>query len=118
MILLTTGSVALSTAPGDKKGSDQRHLQSLVSVRGRVINAYGQSLANTIVVLTHAKSEPRLSRTNAFGYFFFDGVSTGSSYTVSVSHKSYEFNPGFVVINVEEEVSNIFFIGKPIEPED
>ncbi len=54
------------------------------TVSGRVLALDGRGLRNSAVSLTDSRGVARTSTTSAFGYFSFDNVSIGETYTVKV----------------------------------
>lgn len=80
-----------------------------VSIGGRVLTGKGNAVSRVIVRLTDSNGATRTVSTNTFGYYHFDGVRSGETYTVSVSHKKLQFNPSSRVINVQDEVSDMDF---------
>jgi hypothetical protein len=78
-----------------------------VSVSGRVMSASGHVVRNARVSIADGLGNTRTVITNTFGYYRFDGVATGSSYTVSVSAKGFTFSPQNVQIN--DHISGLNF---------
>ncbi len=64
-----------------------------VSVSGRVRTATGRGVYNARVSITDAGGTTRMAITNAFGYYRFESVIAGATYTVSARSKSYTFAP-------------------------
>lgn len=63
-----------------------------VTISGRVVNQNGTGVRNAIVTLTDVGPSTRRSvMTNPFGYYSFENVLTGSTYTVSVLSKTFTF---------------------------
>ena len=61
---------------------------------GRLVTTQGAPIAGATVTLTNASTgAQRITRSSAFGYYTFDGVETTEFYSLSVSHKRYEFGP-------------------------
>ena len=81
---------------------------SEVSVSGRVTTTGGRGIGNARVTITDPSGISRLTITSAFGYFRFDNVTVGQSYSVSVRSKRYLFEPRS--IQVSEELTNVNFI--------
>lgn len=69
-----------------------------VSIAGRVLTTDGRGLRNAIVTLTDPQGVARHSVTSSFGYYRFDDVTAGSTYTVTVASKRYQFAPQLVTI--------------------
>jgi hypothetical protein len=69
-------------------------------VAGRVTRANGQGVSNAIVSLVDGGvGGRRYALTNPFGYYQFEGVSTGASYTVAVVSRLYTFTPQTIQVN-------------------
>ncbi len=78
-----------------------------VSISGRVLTADGRGLRNAFVVLTDASGNSRTVRTTAFGFYYFEDVSAGQTYTFNVRSKNFQFAPR--VVNVTEDLSEFDF---------
>lgn len=75
-----------------------------VNVGGRVLTADGRAIRGAIVSLTDGQGNTRNVRTNAFGYYNFDDVEVGATYTLTAASKRYTFNPQ--IINVNDSISD------------
>lgn len=84
---------------------------NVVTVSGRVTNQGGTGIRGVYVYMVDAGNVRRQAMTNAFGYYSFDNVAGGQTYTFSVSSKLYTFNPTTVPIN--DNVSNLDFTALP-----
>lgn len=60
-------------------------------VNGRVTNANGQGVRGAVVSLRSADGSVRTVTTGSFGFYTFDGLSIGETYTLSVSSKRFRF---------------------------
>ena len=67
-----------------------------VIVSGQTITSDGRGVKNVVVTLTDGSGQVRSTRTNAFGYFAFEGVLPGSSYVVQASARHYLFSPAII----------------------
>lgn len=77
-----------------------------VSLGGRVLtNNRGIIFAK--VTLTDGINPPRITYTSSFGYYRFDNVLTGSTYTISVQKLNYSFAPQ--IISVSGQLTNVNF---------
>jgi hypothetical protein len=83
-----------------------------VSVSGRVTSSTGIGLSRVHVFIRSTDGTTRTILTNSFGYFVFDGVATGQSYTVGATSLRYTF-PAPVVIPVNDNVSGITISAQP-----
>lgn len=78
-----------------------------VMISGRVTTQTGMGIARARVLLTDRSGETRSAQTNSFGYYRLIDVPAGETYVLSVSHKSYGFQPQ--VISVVDEAANYDF---------
>lgn len=76
-----------------------------VIVAGSVADPYGRGLTGAVVKLTDENGEIRTARTNTFGRFIFSGVTVGRTYLITVTAKSYRFEPK--LLNVTDELKDI-----------
>lgn len=72
---------------------------STASVSGRAVTPSGDAIANVVVQLTDGASFSALARSSPFGYFRFEGVPTGATYTLTGSRKQHSFSPMNVPVN-------------------
>ena len=72
---------------------------NLVPVSGRVLTPDGRGLRNAIVSITDPNGVRRTATTSSFGFFQFDNVLIGRSYTVSVLSRLYRFAPQLIQVN-------------------
>lgn len=80
-----------------------------VAVSGRVTGQKG-GLGNVSVTLFGGEmSYPLTTRTNAFGYYKFEGVPVGETYVISVSSKQYTFAEPALLIDLRDEISDADF---------
>ena len=82
-----------------------------VSVSGRVTNSRGQGVFNARVSITDSPRRVRTAITNPFGYYRFDNVVTGGTYTASVLSKSYVFVPRTLQVN--DNLTDVNFVAEP-----
>ena len=83
-----------------------------VSVSGRVTTASGQAVANALVSLTDSGGNGRRSAlTSPFGYYQFDGVASGATYTIAVVSKRYTFTPRTLPVN--DNLTDVNFMALP-----
>ena len=87
---------------------------TLVTVTGQTVNPQGTPLRNIRVGLTGPDGQTRWAITSAFGFFVFDNVPTGQTYTLFVrGSKHYFFETRTFGLN--EAIDNLSLIGTPIE---
>lgn len=82
-----------------------------VSVSGRAATADGSGIAYVAVTLIDANGNHRQALTNSFGYYRFEDVAAGQTYTIGVSNRRWVFADATRMINVDEELTGIDFIG-------
>jgi alpha-tubulin suppressor-like RCC1 family protein len=78
-----------------------------VSVSGRVLTASGSGAARAHITLTAQSGATRTATANTFGYYRFDAVAVGETYTFNVFAKQYQFMPR--VLTVTQETGNLNF---------
>ncbi len=76
-----------------------------VPVSGMVTDADGRMISRVIVTLTDSTGQTRSAQTNTFGYFRFDGIAAGQTYTINGQAKGYSFVPQ--VISIEDEITGL-----------
>ena len=82
---------------------------SIATISGRVFTPNGGALRNAVVSLSSGKGEPIKVLSSTLGYYQFDNVPTGSSYSVSVASKRYRFDPK--QIGLSNNLTNLDFFG-------
>ena len=82
---------------------------STVSISGRVVTPDGRGLRNAVVSLIDAQGVRRTATTSSFGLYSFTMVTSGQTYTVTVSSKRYRFTPQTPTVN--DNVTNLDFTG-------
>ena len=80
-----------------------------VVVGGRVLTADGRGHRNATVSITDSAAVRRTATTSSFGFYTFDNVRTGESYTIAVSSRFFRFAPR--VVQVDGNLSNLDFMG-------
>lgn len=84
------------------------------AVSGRVVDFNGRGLRLVSVTLTGGNlSEPRYAMTNGSGYYRFSEVSVGVTYVVTVISKRHIFQQSSKLINVNDNLTDVDFIGEP-----
>lgn len=76
---------------------------------GRVITADGRGIGNVRVTLADQTGQARTAITSPFGYYQFTDISTGESYTVSVSSKGRTFGEPTRVVTLNDAVDDLNF---------
>ena len=82
---------------------------SMVSVSGRVTTAFGQGVRDAEIQLQAQDGTSRMIKTSAFGYYRFEDVEAGATYTLTVRSKRYSFAVPSRVITVADEVTDLDF---------
>lgn len=76
-----------------------------VAVSHRVVSSNGRAINRARVTLTNAQGNSCTVQTNPFGYFSFEEVEAGQTYTIQTTAKGYQFQPQIVSIN--EEINSL-----------
>jgi hypothetical protein len=82
-----------------------------VNVGGRVLSSVGIGIPNAVVIMTDQSNNTRISRTSPFGYYRFENVPVGVTYTVSVSARRYTFQSQMVTVN--DVITDLNFTAQP-----
>lgn len=83
-----------------------------VSVSGRVTtSAGGRGVFFARVTITDSNGNVRIAITNPFGYYRFDNLVPGGTYTVAVSAKRYTFTPQTLQVN--DNLADVNFVAEP-----
>lgn len=83
-----------------------------VSVTGRLTNPNGQGVNNVQIAMTDSGGITRSTLTSSLGYYTFNNVVAGGTYTFGISSKRFTMTPQVVQIN--DNVSNMDFVVDPI----
>jgi Carboxypeptidase regulatory-like domain len=83
-----------------------------VSVSGRVTTSTGRGVSNARVFITDSSGNARMTITSPFGYYSFDNVAAGATYTIMVSAKLYLFTSQMLQVN--DNLSNVNFVAEPL----
>ena len=83
-----------------------------VSVSGRVTNVGGAGIGGVYVFIIDTGGNTRTAVTNPFGYYAFDNVLTGQTYTIGVTSKRYSFPPP-TEVPVNDHITNLDFVAEP-----
>ena len=85
---------------------------SNISISGRVTRSSGVGIGGAYVVIDDGMGNTRLALTNPFGYYQFDNVLTGRTYTMWVKSRFYTF-PAPVQVTPTDNVTNQNFVALP-----
>jgi hypothetical protein len=72
---------------------------AMVSVSGRVTTSDGTALRGARITLDDGTGHRLTAISNAFGYYRFDSVASGSTVLVSASSRGYTFTPRVVTVS-------------------
>lgn len=87
---------------------------SNVSVGGRISTANGQGIRDARVTISGGNlPAPVTVRTGTFGYYNFDGLQSGQTYTITVSTKRYTFAQPTRMVTPQANVSDFDFTAAP-----
>lgn len=81
-----------------------------VQVSGRVLTAANRAVSGARVTMIDSNGTTRTAMTNPFGFYRFDGVPAGDSYTVQAFSKRYAFAPRTVRPN--ENLTDVNFVAQ------
>lgn len=85
-------------------------------ISGRVVRSNGQAISGATVILSGGNLvSPVTVRTNPFGYYVFENLEIGATYSVTVGAKQYVFTTPSRIISLDENVTNADFVGDPQE---
>ena len=82
----------------------------VVSVSGHVLTPAGPGLRNAVVALTDPQSVSRTGITDSFGFYQFDNVPIGQTYTMNAVSKRYRFTSQQV--SVSAALTGVDFVGQ------
>lgn len=85
-------------------------VQPFATVSGKVTTPDGRGLRNATVKITDSNNVVRTATTSSFGFYSFDSVATGQSYTMSILSRLYRFSPR--VVQVSGDLANVDFVGQ------
>lgn len=81
-----------------------------VEVSGRVVTPDGRGIRNASVVITDANGSRKIATTSSFGFYKFEDIASGATYTVGVNSKQYRFTPR--VIQIVDNLADFDFVGQ------
>jgi hypothetical protein len=79
-----------------------------VSVSGRVTTPDGGGLRNSIVTLTDSVGARRTAITSTLGYYSFDNVTPGQTYSIGVQSRRYRFSSN--QLQIDTAVTGVDFV--------
>jgi len=106
-----------NSASGDSTYFVLENTGTGVSISGRVKTPEGRPIKGASIVIKDAQTNAvvRTSLSSPFGYYRLDGIETGRSYVLSVSHKTYLFALPSHLLELSEERNGIDFVGEVID---
>jgi uncharacterized delta-60 repeat protein len=80
-------------------------------ISGRVTTPFGSGIRNEAIVLTGGGlTAPRFARTSSFGYYTFDNLTLGETYTVRIVSKRYTYASPARVVSLSANVGDADFV--------
>jgi hypothetical protein len=76
----------------------------MTSISGRVADELGQGVAGATMTLTSADGQIYSVRTSSLGFFGFDDIEAGRTYTLTFQRKGLRFLQPSILIVLNEEV--------------
>lgn len=99
---------------GNVFGERPYDVLSTATLSGRVIQASGRGVTYALVTLSGGGlPAPQRTRTDRLGNYAFPNLSTGQTYTVSVSQPRFNFTPTSRTIALTGNVTDANFVGNP-----
>lgn len=116
-VTIATPAGVTDSAPANNSATDTDTLTpagpTFVTVGGRVTSENGRSIRGTEVTITGPQNFRRSVFTSSLGYFFFEGILAGQTYTISVdSSRRYTFTSQDVQVN--GNLDNVNFVGQEV----
>ncbi|HTH51466.1 MAG TPA: DUF4394 domain-containing protein, partial [Pyrinomonadaceae bacterium] len=93
------GAIGSGTTPFLSITSSARPTAANVTVSGRVLNFGGAGIRGARITLTDEWGMTRVVMANAFGYYKFEDVAAGHSYTLSPASAKLRFSPRLIAVN-------------------
>jgi len=90
-------------------GTIERIASTQLTVAGSVTTPDGRGLANASVFLRDAAGVTRRVTTSSFGFYQFDNVTMGQTYTIGVTSRRYRFTNRS--ITVTDQLGDVNFVG-------
>ncbi len=84
-------------------------LGTISTISGKVLTSDGRGLRNATVSITDSNGVVRLATTSSFGFYSFDNVLTGGTYTIRISSRLFRFATR--AVQVTDNISNVDFVG-------
>lgn len=85
-----------------------------LSMSGRVLTSDGRGIRNVQVVITGGSIiGNRIVQTGSLGWYSFDGLDAGVTYTVSISSKRYAFTIPARFVTLSDDLTDVDFVAEP-----
>lgn len=84
-----------------------------VSLGGRVFNSNGSGIGRAQLTLVSTNGQVRTAISNGFGYYNFDGLQSGGTYTLTINSKEFQFAKPSRIINLDKSLSDVDFEALP-----
>lgn len=82
-----------------------------VSVGGRVVAPSGGGIRNAVVTISGGNLPTPLTKsTGSFGYYIFEGLQAGQTYTVTVNGKRFSFAQSTRMVTPQSNVTDLDFV--------
>lgn len=86
-----------------------------VSLSGRILTSGGAGIRNCLVTLSGGDlPAPVTVQTGGFGYYYFQGLHSGQTYTVTVAAKRYVLVQPVRMVTLNANVSDFDFVADPL----
>ena len=106
----TTSSGGIFQLGGGFWGGGTAAAAANVTISGRVLTSDGLTgLRNAGVSLTDPTGVVRTITTSSFGFYSFDNVATGTTYTIRILSRRFRFQSR--VVQVGGDLTNVDFVG-------
>ena len=80
------------------------------------MNSDGYGIGGARITVTNAADGSLHSAlTNPFGYYTVSDLSVDEFYTISVSHKRYEFADGTRTFSLTDNIADVDFVANPLQ---
>ncbi len=84
-----------------------------VNIGGRIANSNGIGISGARVSMIKPSGEVVITKTNAFGYYKFEDLEVGLTYTVQVVDKRHQFANPTQIVTLEDAVEDLDFTALP-----
>jgi glycosidase len=81
-----------------------------VAIGGKVANAKGRGVSNVRISLTDSNGNVRSAVSNTFGFYKFEGILVGATYTLFAQSRRYQIENPTRVLAIDEERNDVDFV--------